>query len=75
MPIKNSTTEIKTFFSSSILQNQLRDGRIRPTSVIVEKKKLKVKGSIFLKNRHFFFIKERFNKSIYSINTIIKYGI
>ena len=32
------------------------------------------KGSIFLKNRHFF-IQERFNKLIYSINTIIRGGI
>ena len=29
----------------------------------------------FLKNRHFFFIQERFNKLIYSINTIIKCGL
>ena len=32
-----------------------------------------LKGSIFLKNRHF--IQERFNKLIYGINTIIKCGI
>ena len=31
------------------------------------------KGSIFLKNRHFI-IQEKFNKLIYGINTIIKYG-
>ena len=34
-----------------------------------------VKGSIFLKNRHFFFSQERFNKLIYGIDTIIKCGI
>ena len=34
-----------------------------------------LKGPIFLKNRHFFFIQERFNKLIYGINTIIKCGI
>ena len=33
-----------------------------------------IKGLIFLKNRHFF-IQERFDKLIYGINTIIKYGI
>ena len=33
----------------------------------------KFKGSIFLKNRHFF-IQERFNKLLYSINMIIKCG-
>ena len=27
------------------------------------------KGSIFLKNRHFFFIQERFNKLVFVINT------
>ena len=32
-----------------------------------------VKGSIFLKNRHFI-IQERFNKLICGINTIIKFG-
>ena len=32
-----------------------------------------IKGSIFLKNRHFI-IQERFNKLIYCINTIIKWG-
>ena len=31
------------------------------------------KGSIFLKKRHFI-IQERFNKLIYGINTIIKFG-
>ena len=35
---------------------------------------LALEGSIYLKNRHFF-IQERFNKLIYGINTIIKYGI
>ena len=34
---------------------------------------LEVKGSIFLKNRHFM-IQERFNKLIFGINTIIKCG-
>ena len=33
----------------------------------------RVKGSIFLKKRHFV-IKERFNKLIYGFNTIIKCG-
>ena len=33
-----------------------------------------LKGSIFLKNRHFI-IQELFNKLIYGINTIIKCGI
>ena len=33
-----------------------------------------IKGSIFLKNRHFF-IQERLNKLICSINMIIKYDI
>ena len=32
-----------------------------------------VKGSIFLKNRHFI-IQERFNKLIYGITTTMKYG-
>ena len=32
-----------------------------------------VKGSIFLKNRPFI-IQERFNKFVYGIKTIIKYG-
>ena len=32
-----------------------------------------LKGSIFLKNRHFI-VQERFNKLIYGINTIIKCG-
>ena len=32
-----------------------------------------VKGSIFIKNRHFI-IQERFNKLLYGINTIIKCG-
>ena len=34
----------------------------------------RIKGSIFFKNRHFI-IQERFNKLIYGIITIIKYGI
>ena len=34
-----------------------------------------LKGSIFLKNRQFFFIQERFNKLMYGINTIIKCDI
>ena len=33
-----------------------------------------IKGSIFLKNRHFI-IQERFHKLVYGINTIIKCGI
>ena len=33
-----------------------------------------LKGSIFLKNRHFI-VQERFNKLIYGVNTIIKCGI
>ena len=35
---------------------------------------LSLKGSIFFENRHFI-IKERFNKLIYCIHTIIKWGI
>ena len=34
-------------------------------------KKIQIKGTIFLKKRHFI-IQERFTKLIYGINTIIK---
>ena len=34
-----------------------------------------LKGSLFLKNIHFFFIQEMSNKFINSVNTIIKCGI
>ena len=43
-------------------------------SIVLSRSLLFLKGSIFLKNR-FFFIQERSNKLIYSINTIIKCGI
>ena len=42
---------------------------------VIEKSAVDFKGSIFLKNRHFFLIQERFNKLIYGINAIIKCGI
>ena len=43
-------------------------------SIVLSRSLLFLKGSIFLKNR-LFFIQERSNKLIYSINTIIKCGI
>ena len=36
---------------------------------------MQIKGSIFLKNCHFFFYQKRVYKSIYNINMIIKCGI
>ena len=36
--------------------------------------KLTIKGTVFIKNRHFF-IQEKFNKLMYGINTVIKCGI
>ena len=48
---------------------------INLSSVELAQGVVKVKGSIFLKNRHFFFIQESFNELIYSIHIIIKCGI
>ena len=52
--------------------NKVKDPR-RTELMFVIWSCIRIKGSIFLKNRHFI-IQERFNKLIYGINTIIQCG-
>ena len=56
-----------------IMAKSISDVNIACYKVAVSILEILIKGSIFLKNRHFI-IQKRFNKLIYDINTITKYG-